>query len=144
MLCLLQGTKSQYLTPSQVFMQNHMDPTHSAWTLHIPHRSAQTLHIPSGKSIILFIFLLLYINIFNIITPENECKGSFLGGWWVVVVMEGCGRWCWPEEGPSPENERLCSFSGGVGGGAGQRKLQLCLFSGEEGVLVVVVVREGW
>ena len=70
-------------------------------------------------------------------TPENEQSCSSSG-------------WCWQEEGPTPENEQSCSFSVGVGGGAGQRKLQspktsaTARFRGRGGVwvLVVVVVRE--
>jgi len=30
----------------------------------------------------------------------------------VRLVFEWCGWWWWPEEAPTPENERLCSFSG--------------------------------
>jgi hypothetical protein len=42
-----------------------------------------------------------------------------------VVLVSGVGvGWCWPEEGPTPKNECDCSFSGGVGGDGGQRKVQ--------------------
>jgi hypothetical protein len=90
--------------------------------------------------------------------PKTSGHARFRCVWMVVVarggpnhrkraltlVFGGCGWWWWPEEGPAPENERSCSFSGwcwqeegptlenerlcsfsrGVGVGVGQRKVQ--------------------
>jgi hypothetical protein len=61
-----------------------------------------------------------------------------------VLVFERCGWWCWPEEGPTLKNERSCLFSRGVGGGAGQRKVQPSKMSGRarfREVWVVVLAR---
>jgi hypothetical protein len=62
----------------------------------------------------------------------------------VVLVFERCGRWCWPEKGSTPENERNGSFSGRVGG-AGQRKAHPPKTSGMarfRGLWVVVVAKK--
>ena len=32
-----------------------------------------------------------------------------------MLVFRRCGWWCWPEDGPTPENERNSSFLGGCG-----------------------------
>jgi len=72
--------------------------------------------------------------------PENERLCSFSG-------------WCWKEECPTLKNKQLCSFSRGVRGGVGQRKVhpaktsRSARFRGGRVlvlvVVVVVVVREG-
>ena len=38
--------------------------------------------------------------------------------------FRGVDWWFWPKEGLTIENDHDCLFSGGVGGGGGQRKAQ--------------------
>jgi hypothetical protein len=70
----------------------------------------------------------------------------------VRLVFEWCGWWWWPEEAPTPENERLCSFSGWCWQEEGSTLENERLYSSSRGVsvfegcgwLFVVVFRWCW